>query len=153
DAEARRRRRDEGEAARAELFDALARFAAESGAVTATRDGAQLVWTAGGREVRFDPVGPGDGVKVAWREGWAREGRLTRQAELGDRWVLSTGAAGVEERVMLVEAGLVRLMVRGLGLPEPGDDAAPAREVAPTSDPSEASQASIEPPGATGRRL
>jgi hypothetical protein len=146
--EARRRRREAGEAARKALLEELVRFAESTGAVVAAWEGEVLVWSANGRTVRFDPAGSADRLKVTWRESWTHEGRLYREEELGDRWVLAWGAPPREERVILVEAGLVRLLVTGLGLPEPAedDDEAPA----PID---EADEATAEPTSVGGRRL
>lgn len=129
DEEAERARRlARGRAARDELLDELEGFARGAGIACVREraaDEARMIWTAGERRVVFEAEPDAASLVVRWSEvvEVPYEGRLYREPALQDRWVLDV--RGRVERTPLVEAGLVRLVTRGLGLPDPVDGPAP----------------------------
>jgi hypothetical protein len=153
-AAARAEERAEARAARDALLQELAALGEAAGAaVRAGKDG--LSWRWGEREVRFVPLGDGDRLAVHWTDGVAREGRLAREPALRHRWVLWLSTRAGADREPLAEAGALRLLTRGLGIPDPGA-AEPAATTPPThtGEPSEQTVPTSEDPaaGGTGRR-
>ena len=74
----------------------------------------------------FAPVGEADRVGVTFTGQPAHEHHeLYRQPELDDRWIWSRRRVKREDRLPLFDEGLEELLVRGLGLPRPGDESPP----------------------------
>lgn len=142
-------RLDEGRRARGALLDDLVAFGEAVGVVTVSREGEEVVWSHAGRTVRFSPMGEGDRIKVDYRVWTPREGRLYREALLGDKWVLSVTHGANEDREPLFEKGLVRLIVEGLRLPDPRE----AKADAPTTRPADATPGGSEAPSGPRRTL
>lgn len=144
ESEARRRRLEEGAAAREALFGQLESFAGLVGHLAVQRDGDGVVLRYGDRALRFEAHGDGDEVRVRV-EGWpgASEHALGRSADLADRWVLTYRRHGREERMPFFDAGLEELMVQGLGMPRP--EATPDRPMSARTAAALAAPAS-EPP-------
>lgn len=123
-AEEAERARQEAQAARAALFADLARFATDVGAIQAVAEPDGLSLRYGGRQVRFVAEGEHDRIRVE-RDG-DEPGTVFRQPELDYRWVYARRRRGREERVPLLDQGLEDLLVNGLGLPPPSNEAAAA---------------------------
>jgi hypothetical protein len=119
-AEDRERRVAEDNAARDALIADLRALAASLGVVAVTEVEGGIAWRLGEREVRFAASEPGR-LAVTWREVRSFQGQLYRERALGDRWVLIVGRPPLEDRVPLLDAGVERLLVAGLGLPAPDD--------------------------------
>jgi len=117
----RRRRLEQGRAARDALLTDLLAFGEAIGHVVTARDAetGAVSLSFGERELVFEGVGDGDKVKITVTGASRDEHRLYREAELGHRWVWRFRRAGQEERMPLFDAGLEELMVGGLGLPRP----------------------------------
>ena len=116
--------------ARDSLFVELAEFAraVEFLSVEQTQAGLILRFSEGGesRELTFAPVGEADRVGVTFTGQPAHEHHeLYRQPELDDRWIWSRRRVKREDRLPLFDEGLEELLVRGLGLPRPGDESPP----------------------------
>ena len=76
----------------------------------------------GARELVFEAVGDADRVGVRFTGQASHERHeLYRQPELNDLWVWSRRRARREDRLPLFDDGLEELLVRGLGLPRPGE--------------------------------
>jgi hypothetical protein len=70
----------------------------------------------------FTAVGDADRIGVRFTGQPAHERHeLYRQPELNDLWVWSRRRARREDRLPLFDDGLEELLVRGLGLPRPGE--------------------------------
>lgn len=151
-AEDRERRLAEDDAARDALIADLRALAASLQVVAVDEVEGGILWRVGDREVRFVASEPGR-LAVSWREVRAFQGQLYRERALGDRWVLIVGRPPFEDRVPLLDAGVERLLVAGLGLPAP-DDA--ASEVGVDDDapvePEEATEATEALPARGGNR-
>jgi hypothetical protein len=114
----------EAAAARDALLADLLAFGQALRGVVAEADGAVVRWSTALRAVRFEP--DGGEVAVRWSEPAPRSGRLYREEALGGRWVLAVKAALSEDRVPLIDAGLLRLVTVGLDQPAPAEDGASA---------------------------
>jgi hypothetical protein len=113
----------EAVAARLALFEELGAFAVSTGFLSAARDGDTLVLSHEGRSLRFEQAGRPEHVRVVPLP--AAEGEthlLYRQVELGDRWIWQYHRGRREYRLPLFDDGLEELLVRGLGLPRPGEE-------------------------------
>ncbi len=92
--------------------------------VTAERTEDALRLRFGDRTMDFVPEGDADRVRVIW-EGLAtgHTHLLYRQPELGEIWVWQYRRGQHEDRLPLFDTGLEELLVRGLDLPRPSDEA------------------------------
>lgn len=109
-------------AARDALLTELAEIAREIGVLEVQRGSDGLTLRYRERTLHLAPAASGD-VVVEVEGAGDEEHRLFRQPELGDRWVYSRKRRfNREDRVPLFDQGLEDLLVRGLGLPRPGDD-------------------------------
>ena len=131
-----RRAAEEARAARARLFTDLVVLAREIGVLRVEPEEGGLTLRFGERYLHFAAEGDGDRVRIEFEGMGDEEHALYRQAELGGRWVhhrrrnLSgkLRAAGAppglhrDDRVPFFDVGLEDLLVRGLGMPKPGDD-------------------------------
>lgn len=118
------RRMEEARQARetllAELRDVLVLI---GGIAVEEVDEGGLACTYDGVTVAFRPKGQGDRVEIEWRADRPSRGfthLLYRETELGGRWVYQRQRPGQDDRWALFDAGLERILVDGLGLPEPG---------------------------------
>ncbi len=127
---ARERARQAATIARDELFRDLVAFAQETGFVTATRDEVGVILRWRDAWVHFQPVGDADAVRVRFDGASEDEHRLYREALLGERWVWAWSRRGREDRLPLFDQGLLALLVKALGLPDP--DTAPAEAELPS---------------------
>ena len=130
--EARRQAEDEAKrgaerarAARAQLLTELVVLAREIGVVQVAPEPDGLTLRFGERYLHFGAEGDGDRLKVEFEGMGDEEHALYRQAELGERWVYSRRRRNRDDRVPFYDAGLEELLVRGLGLPKPGEDEPP----------------------------
>ena len=130
--------RAEAVAARDAILVDLLTFGEALRGVEAAAEGAAVEWRTALRKVRFEPEGAE--VAVRWAEPAPRSGRLYREAALGGRWVLVVKSALTEDRVPLLDAGLLRLVTLGLGQASPAEDEASADAAAaePAEAPAEA---------------
>lgn len=112
-------------AARAELLTELVAFAREIGVVRAVPEKDGLTLRFGDRYLHFGADGDGDRLKIEFEGMGDEQHAVYRQAELGDRWVYVRLRKHREDRIPLFDAGLEELLVRGLGMPKPGDDPGP----------------------------
>jgi hypothetical protein len=131
--EEERRRTAAAEAARDQLLEEILAFSSEAGFLGARRSPEGITLTYEGRELRFSRVEDDPGrVVVSFDEMGSETHELYRQAELGELWVYRRRRRfNREDRVPLWDAGLEALLVRGLGLPEPGEE--PPPEAPPSS--------------------
>lgn len=120
--DAARRAREAAQAARAQLLEELAAIGREIGALQVTEDADGVLLRFRERYLHFGPVGDADRVRVEFEGMGDEENTLYRQAELGDRWVHARRRRAREDRAPLFDQGLEDLLVRGLGLPRPGED-------------------------------
>jgi hypothetical protein len=120
--EAAKKATEEASAARAELLRDLATLAREIGSLVVKPEGDGLTLRYGERYLHFGPSGEGDRVRIEFEGMGDEEHVLYRQSELGHRWVYSRQRRFREDRIPLFDAGIEDLLVRGLGLPPPGDD-------------------------------
>lgn len=141
EAEARERWLAEARAARAALLDDLAAVGVAIGHLVVSREGESVVMSLGERKLSFEPLGEADGVRVGFGAPEGEQNRLYREAQLKDRWVWSSQRGGREERLMLFDAGLEALLVRALGLPEPGPSSASVDPFADFAEPGAADAA------------
>ncbi|MEQ1504367.1 MAG: hypothetical protein ABMB14_19155 [Myxococcota bacterium] len=118
--------REQASAARGQLLTDLVAVASEIGVVKAARDADGLTLRYGERYLYFGPEGELDRVKIEFEGIGDEEHVLFRQPELANRWVYSRKRRHREDRVPLFDAGLEELLVRGLGLPRPGEEDDPA---------------------------
>lgn len=156
-AEDHKRRLAEDDAARDVLIADLRALAASLQVVAVEEVEGGILWRMGDREVRFVPSEPGR-LAVTWREVRSFQGQLYRERALGDRWVLIVGRPPFEDRVPLLDAGVERLLVAGLGLPAPddvADDGAAAEDEGPVEpeEATEATEAIASGPSHGNRRL
>ena len=120
--DAAKRAQERAVRARAELLADLEALAREIGVVTVAKDKKGITLRFGERYLFFGPEGDADRVSIEF-EGMGDEVHyLYQQTELGDRWVYVRKRRFRDDRVPLFDAGLEELLVRGLGLPPPGDD-------------------------------
>ena len=85
-AASRAARLEEGRAAREELLTDLVEFGQAVGVDVSRDDEYAIIWTAGGRSVRFRAMGAGDRVGVEFRALTSREGRIYREQLLDEVW-------------------------------------------------------------------
>lgn len=109
--------------ARTALLAELLELAEQIGAVRASREGDGVTLRYGERYLHFEPEGDHDRVTVEFEGAGDEVHYLYRQAELGDRWVYVRQKRFRDDRVPLYDAGIEELLVRGLGMPRPGEDA------------------------------
>lgn len=128
--EATRRTAEAARAARAELLRDLASLARDIGVLQVSEGSDGLTLRYRERYLHFAPDGDGDRVRVEFEGMGDEEHHLYRQAELGDRWVHAKRKRFRDDRVPLFDQGIEDLLVRGLGLPKPSEDA-PAPAAAP----------------------
>lgn len=122
EAEAAKRAQEEAQRARSQLLGDLEGLAREIGVVRVVRDGDGITLRYGERYLFFGPEGDHDRVRIEF-EGMGDEAHhLFRQPELGHRWVHVRARKFREDRLPLFDAGLEELLVRGLGLPRPGEE-------------------------------
>lgn len=135
-AEEARRREQRAAAERSRLFDDLIAFAEETGFLRSTlREGA-LRLVHGERALRFEAVGDGGAVEVAWEQQDPEEThRLYVEERLEGAWVWARKRRmrQREDRELFWDKGLEELLVLGLGLPRP-DGAAPVADDEPEDD-------------------
>jgi hypothetical protein len=114
------RSRAEGRAARQELVAEIAAFARAVGRIAVADHDGGLVLSWGGAALRFVPDGDGDRLRVEL--GHPTDDApiaIFRHPEAEFAWVLSVGRPGSEAVEALFDAGLIHLLVEGLGLPAP----------------------------------
>lgn len=111
--------------ARAQLLTELVALAREIGVLQVAPEKDGLTLRFGERYLHFGADGDGDRLKIEFEGMGDEEHTLYRQAELGERWVYSRRRKHRDDRVPFFDAGLEELLVRGLGMPKPGDDPGP----------------------------
>lgn len=111
--------------ARTELLGDLTALAREIGSLSVAPDGDGITIRYGERYLHLAPKGDHDQVLIEFEGMGDEEHVLYRQSELGNRWVYSRQRRFRQDRMPLFDAGLEELLVRGLGLPKPGDDPPP----------------------------
>lgn len=116
-----KRSADRARAARAELLDELVAFARETGVIRVAPEKDGLTLRFGDRYLHFGADGDGDRLKIEFEGTGDETHAVYRQAELGDRWVYVRRRKHREDRVPLFDVGLEELLVRGLGMPPPGE--------------------------------
>jgi hypothetical protein len=124
--EAARAAAEDARAARLRVLGDLESLARDIGSIEVTRSGtpAALQLKHNGRTLTFTPVGEADRIDIGMQDAAGEEHWLYRQPELGQRWVYARKRRGKEDRVPLFDLGLEEVLVRGLGLPRPEDEAA-----------------------------
>jgi hypothetical protein len=121
-ADASRRAQDEARVARDQLLVELAGIARDIGVLQVQRSRDGLTLRYGERYLHLAPHGDGD-IHVEFEGQGDEQHSLIRQPELGHRWVwIRRRRFNREDRLPLFDQGLEELLVRGLGLPRPGDD-------------------------------
>ena len=121
----RRKRLESARTARVQLFQELAAFAEETGFLKAQISGTGVTLRYRERFVHFAARGDADAVAVEIEGAPDEEHSLYREAALDDKWVWVCKRRGREDRQPLFDKGLEELLVRGLGLPRPSDEADP----------------------------
>jgi len=121
-------------AARDALLAQLAQLAHDIGALDVQSGPDGLTLRFGERSLRFAPEGDGE-LLVSFEGIGEHIHRLFRQPELQDRWIYARGSGQEEVRLPLLDQGLEELLVRGLGLPRPGEE--PIDEPAGATDPAD----------------
>lgn len=143
---------EEGRAARAALLEDLTAFGTALGVVEVDTADDAVSWSFDGRSVVFETSGLGDGMVVTWRELANRTGRLYRESQLRDKWVMTIEIGGREvEKVVFRNEGLLRLLDKGLRLPAPDDIPAVSEEPAAVQAPD--AETEEEAPVGRPRRL
>jgi hypothetical protein len=121
-ADAAKRAQEEAQRARTQLLSDLEGLARDIGVVKVQRERDGITLRYGERYLFLGPEGDHDRVRIEF-EGMGDEvHHLHRQAELGHRWVHVRAGRFREDRLPLFDAGLEELLVRGLGLPRPGEE-------------------------------
>lgn len=115
----------EARVAREELLDSLVAFGEATGHLQVVRDDQGLTFSWRDRSIRFVAREEGDRLHVELHdpshESLDTDGHIIvfRHPDAGDMWVLAVGRPGAEVAEPLFDAGLVHLLVEGLGLPAP----------------------------------
>jgi len=123
--EAARAAAEDARAARVRVLKDLESLARDIGFVDVTRVAAThaVEMRHQGRTLTFTPAGDADRVDIAMPDATGEEHWLYRQAELGQRWVYARKKRGKDDRVPLFDLGLEEILIRGLGLPRPEEEA------------------------------
>lgn len=151
--EERLERLEEGRAARAALLAELRDFGQALGHILVDEDAGSVSWSWRERTVRFEPMGDGDRLRVSGDAVGGQAVRIYRLAEFQDRWILGVQKKPHDDLVPLWDAGVSRLLVKGLGLPDPSETPSTSAAEASEEAAAEGEPATSDPAGGRGRTL